>query len=72
MPWLDYVGTNFMSSESSLSSLVGVVFIPLFLARGQPDKLKTESIWKLIKMAGEEKREKRDNCSWMARGRNIV
>lgn len=41
-------GTNFMSSESSLSSLVGVVLIPLFLARGQPDKLKIESM-KLIK-----------------------
>lgn len=37
-------GTNFKSSESSLSSLVGVVFNPPFLARGHPDKLKTESM----------------------------
>ena len=37
-------GTNFKSSESSWLSLVGVVLIPLFLARGHPDRLKTESM----------------------------
>jgi len=33
--------TNLSSSESSLSSLVGVVFKPPFLARGHPDRLRT-------------------------------
>lgn len=62
-------GTNFMSSESSLSSLVGVVLIPLFLARGQPDKLKIESM-KLIKPGDKklqwnsrEKERERDSRS---------
>lgn len=36
-------GTNFKSSESSWLSLVGVL-IPLFLARGHPERLKTESM----------------------------
>lgn len=31
--------TYFISSGSSLSSFVGVILIPLFLARGQPDRL---------------------------------
>lgn len=31
--------TYFISSGSSLSSLVGVTLVPVFLARGQPDKL---------------------------------
>lgn len=31
--------THFISSGSSLSSFVGATFAPLFLARGQPDKL---------------------------------
>lgn len=34
-----FVHTYFISSGSSLSSLVGVILIPLFLARGQPDRL---------------------------------
>lgn len=32
---------SYLSSCSSLSSLFGVSFKPPFLARGQPDKLKT-------------------------------
>lgn len=36
-------GTNFKSSESSWLSLAGVL-IPLFLARGHPERLKTESM----------------------------
>lgn len=43
--------TNFKSSESSLSSLMGVVFIPPFLARGHPDKLKIESMQLMIRGA---------------------
>lgn len=34
-----YFQTYFISSGSSLSSFVGVILIPLFLARGQPDRL---------------------------------
>lgn len=47
--WLkaDIIGvlssTNFKSSESSWLSLVGVL-IPLFLARGHPERLKTQSM----------------------------
>lgn len=34
-----FIQTYFISSGSSLSSFVGVILIPLFLARGQPDRL---------------------------------
>lgn len=34
--------SHLSSSESSLSSLVGVALTPLFLARGQPDRLRED------------------------------
>lgn len=38
-PLGSFLQTYFISSGSSLSSFVGVILIPLFLARGQPDRL---------------------------------
>lgn len=54
-------GTNFKSSESSWLSLVGVL-IPLFLARGHPERLKTESM-ELITLGLENKKIKKDLVS---------